>query len=403
MHSCLLSRKWDARISAGVAIEAVCGAVPPWEAESAALAVVPPVGEEEADGRLRFGNFEMRRVLQHGTQLLGSTGFEYDIDLDELAKQPPRERLRRQRLLLNEQLGLDDKERELGGMEGLVDPGDLEAVSRPAKRPKPPPKPPVDAPELKGLSARERNRAKRLARLQKKEGERKARAVPALGGGGAAAAGHTHTLTEQSDPNRVVVEAKIDIDALLATADEWPFQARFEELCYDLFKPDWEIRHGAAVGIRGLIRAAGQDAGKDRSRGAAEQPRLHAEWLEDVSIRLVCVCALDRFGDYIGDQVVAPVRDTCAQALGAVVARMEPAAVGQVLELLLLLAGNELWEVRHGGLLGIKCVAAAAWQGGRLQPDCARQVPAGRAAGPGGRAAPAAAPNGLRGPRGRRR
>ena len=138
MHSCLLSRKWDARISAGVAIEAVCGAVPPWEAESAAPAVVPPVGEEEADGRLRFGNFEMRRVLQHGTQLLGSTGFEYDIDLDELAKQPPRERLRRQRLLLNEQLGLDDKERELGGMEGLVDTGDLEAVSRPAKRPKPP-------------------------------------------------------------------------------------------------------------------------------------------------------------------------------------------------------------------------------------------------------------------------
>jgi TATA-binding protein-associated factor len=28
------------------------------------------------------------------------------------------------------------------------------------------------------------------------------------------------------------------------------------------------------------------------------------------------VLALDRFGDFVSDQVVAPVRETCAQALG---------------------------------------------------------------------------------------
>lgn len=42
----------------------------------------------------------------------------------------------------------------------------------------------------------------------------------------------------------------------------------------------------------------------------------HQAWLEDIGLRLLCVLALDHFGDFIGDQVVAPVRETCAQALG---------------------------------------------------------------------------------------
>lgn len=42
----------------------------------------------------------------------------------------------------------------------------------------------------------------------------------------------------------------------------------------------------------------------------------HQSWLEDVGLRLLCVLALDHFGDFLGDQVVAPVRETCAQALG---------------------------------------------------------------------------------------
>jgi TATA-binding protein-associated factor len=38
--------------------------------------------------------------------------------------------------------------------------------------------------------------------------------------------------------------------------------------------------------------------------------------MEDTALRLLCVLALDRFGDFVSDQVVAPVRETCAQALG---------------------------------------------------------------------------------------
>ena len=42
----------------------------------------------------------------------------------------------------------------------------------------------------------------------------------------------------------------------------------------------------------------------------------HSAWLHDTALRLVCTLALDRFGDFVADQVVAPVRETAAQALG---------------------------------------------------------------------------------------
>ncbi len=38
---------------------------------------------------------------------------------------------------------------------------------------------------------------------------------------------------------------------------------------------------------------------------AAAAAQSNATWLEDCVIRLMCVLALDRFGDFVGDQVVA--------------------------------------------------------------------------------------------------
>ncbi len=42
-----------------------------------------------------------------------------------------------------------------------------------------------------------------------------------------------------------------------------------------------------------------------------------------------------RFGDYVSDQVVAPVRETCAQAMGAAVKQMPPRFVHETLSVLL--------------------------------------------------------------------
>ncbi|GFP81580.1 tata-binding protein-associated factor btaf1 [Phtheirospermum japonicum] len=82
------------------------------------------------------------------------------------------------------------------------------------------------------------------------------------------------------------------------------------------------------------------------------------EFLQDCAIRFLCVLSLDRFGDYVSDQVVAPVRETCAQALGAVLKYMHPTLVQETLNVLLKMQRRPEWEIRHGSLLGIKYLVA---------------------------------------------
>lgn len=51
------------------------------------------------------------------------------------------------------------------------------------------------------------------------------------------------------------------------------------------------------------------------------------------------------FGDYVSDQVVAPVRETCAQALGAVLKYMHPTLVHETLNMLLQMQVNILKQL----------------------------------------------------------
>lgn len=80
----------------------------------------------------------------------------------------------------------------------------------------------------------------------------------------------------------------------------------------------------------------------------------HHRWIEDATLRLLCVLSLDRFGDFVSDQVVAPVRETCAQVLGTLLKQMPTDKVSQTVTILLKLIKQTEWEVRHGGLLGLK-------------------------------------------------
>ncbi|KAL0847999.1 hypothetical protein Bca101_021246 [Brassica carinata] len=82
------------------------------------------------------------------------------------------------------------------------------------------------------------------------------------------------------------------------------------------------------------------------------------EFLQDCTIRFLCVLSLDRFGDYISDQVVAPVREACAQALGATFKYMNPSLIYETLNILLQMQCRPEWEIRHGSLLGIKYLVA---------------------------------------------
>lgn len=61
---------------------------------------------------------------------------------------------------------------------------------------------------------------------------------------------------------------------------------------------------------------------------------------------------------YVYPQVVAPVRETCAQTIGVILKHTDAETVKRVMMVLLTLQAQEEWEVRHGGLMGLKYLMA---------------------------------------------
>ena len=105
--------------------------------------------------------------------------------------------------------------------------------------------------------------------------------------------------------------------------------------------------HGGSAGAMALVRAELSTA-------------LQAQWHADCATRLLCVLALDSFGDWAGGtKATAPVRETAAQALSVLLRdgrRRRDAGGGGAS--LLTMQGHTEWEVRHGALLGLKYLLA---------------------------------------------
>ncbi|KAI9316037.1 hypothetical protein BX666DRAFT_283572 [Dichotomocladium elegans] len=418
----LRSKAWDTRWAAGLALEAIATNVPPWEpasTESLTDEEKHSADLDDAVHKLAFDQFDLASVLAHGKLLLGSAGKEYDIDLSDMT---PQERLEMQRQNLKKRLGLTSQ-----FMDGttkasyfhckkinmfcwllvdLVDDADLvtskktplskiqtsgnnspgppstlplpHASTAAAGASGPPATPAVAEINMAGLSARERAMLKRKMKQDAKlnKNKEKVRVVDLKGKSTATPVKvepekEAFELTAQPQSNKFVVEsrkqpASQDASLVQRTPLDWPFTMICEHLCMDLFDPAWEIRHGAGIGLRSILKAHGDGAGRRVGSTKEENEKAHNGWLEDVAIRLLCVFALDRFADFVSDQVVCPVRETCSQTLGVVMQYMQPDAVKKVHTTLLALItqdspafnGRSIWEVRHAGLLGLKYAVA---------------------------------------------
>ncbi|KAJ9474791.1 TATA-binding protein-associated factor MOT1 [Pseudozyma hubeiensis] len=158
---------------------------------------------------------------------------------------------------------------------------------------------------------------------------------------------------------------------------EWPFRLVVDTLSVDLFSPTWETRHGAALGLRELLKTQGSGGGKVQLALQQDNVKMHKAWCDDMSIKLLCVFALDRLGDFVFDQVVAPVRETASQTLACLLPHMPEYSILSVHNVLLQMIRQDhaaegastdfaagfaakrgkkgyVWEVRHAGLLGLK-------------------------------------------------
>ncbi|KAF2150948.1 hypothetical protein K461DRAFT_295051 [Myriangium duriaei CBS 260.36] len=146
---------------------------------------------------------------------------------------------------------------------------------------------------------------------------------------------------------------------------EWPFDRLCEFLTVDLFDPQWEIRHGAAMGLREIVRTHGAGAGRQLGKSRAENDKLNQIWLDDLACRICCVFMLDRFADYVSDNAVAPIRETAGQTLGALLQYLPPSSVHAVNKILYRLVmqkdlkvSRRIWHACHGGMIGMRYLVA---------------------------------------------
>ncbi len=308
--------------------------------------VVPSEAPPLTDGELRnypvrglsFESLDVTRIMASGTLLFGSTGDEYAVVDGDIAGQRAR---------LRKDLGIDDRFTS-GGAEGFgLKDEDLNTYFEAKKEEARPVGEVINA--MAGISARERNRLKREAKKRAKTGGAM-RPLKRM-----RSEAETFSLKEMRDS----AQADGDDDVEESFGPEWwEFQPTIEALKRDLLDPRWEMRHGAAVGMREVLKKHAESAGRvSLNYGRAE----NMMWLEDLCCRLVCVLAMDRFGDFVGDYVVAPVRETAAMIMGACTSAMDKEAVLRLLSTvmkLLEVKDSKNWEVRHASLLGLRYIIA---------------------------------------------
>ena len=365
-----------------------------------------PIKKEEvvddialADGQFSLDALDLPSILKYGKELLRGGGKEVDYTLASL---DPAQRLAYQKKTLAGRLGLlgeyveSDVEFDLPAFKNGAATPQISASGRQGSTPPGlTPMPPTPADEV-GLSARQLNQLKRKRKREAQHAGAKNRLVDLsirrqstidIGGdttmsdiglddaSGAEVKDYfsLERNGEVDEDSKVVSEFKgpvLPIKSEIETTEEedgaeWPYERLCDFLKVDLFDPQWETRHGAAMGIREIIRVHGAGAGRERGKTRAENTILNQRWLDDLACRLCCVFILDRFGDYVSDTVVAPIRETIGQTLGALLIHLPPAAVYSVHRVLYRMVMQQdigldknAWAVCHGGMIGLRYLVA---------------------------------------------
>ncbi|KAK3313511.1 hypothetical protein B0H66DRAFT_354542 [Apodospora peruviana] len=173
----------------------------------------------------------------------------------------------------------------------------------------------------------------------------------------------TKVVTEFKGPV-MPIKSELEVDDSME-GSEWPYERLCDFLKVDLFDPQWETRHGAAMGLREVIRVQGGGAGRLKGKSREENYELNRRWLDDLACRLCCVLMLDKFTDYSSDTSVAPIRETVGQTLGSVLRHVPPESVYGIYQLLYRMVMQDdfqlemhNWAICHGGMVGLRYVVA---------------------------------------------
>ena len=374
----LLGQQWDGRVAAASCLEHIANHCEHHTRESlmealsatkAELATTSDGAGASSSSGGHLDSFDVVAVMKQAKPLVASTGEEFAVE-----SLRDRQTLQEQKKALKARLGLDGFAEQLVNTDDLIADEDLNGDEKSGNMVMPPMSAQMSMREI----AMERSLSKRK---------------PAFG-----TLGVKRPLDEA--PGETTEDA---VFKALSKANEemwgdtlkgaWPFGRLADKLCIDLLHPAWETRHGAALGLRAIlgshadsagIHAAIEDVptgwlaseGRGRpnlmplSAGVVDRAvRDNAVWLEDCAVHLLCVLALDQFGDFASDDVVAPVRETAAQVLGLVAASMPADMFSKTVDSLSKIARADTWEARHGALSGLKYVLAARSAREQTVPD----------------------------------
>lgn len=410
----LRSSSWDTRIAAAKALGGIVenaekydpNAIDP-KSEPKIEEIVPFIKEEvesksfyPTSDQLSLDTLDVASILKYGRELLSRASKDFDYALGTLE---PAERLAHQKKNLRARLGLTGQRYEDTIMEDVeILAPNLNGAGKDAKPssngygPKQESKSsngdhsaPMSS-ENDGLSARQRNQLKRKRKREAQSAGGKNKVVDLvvrrqstmdlddtgmadIPDGNVSDYLNLERPSEIDEDSKVVSEFKgpvLPIKSELQVEDnfeetEWPYERLCDFLMVDLFDTNWECRHGAAMGLREIIRIHGAGAGRMRGKSREENDALNRIWLDDLACRLCCVLMLDRFADYIADNAVAPIRETVGQTLGALLLHLSPSAVYSVYRVLCrMVMQNDIdidfpiWAVCHGGMIGLRYLVA---------------------------------------------
>ncbi|KAH9827456.1 SNF2 family DNA-dependent ATPase domain-containing protein [Teratosphaeria destructans] len=357
--------------------------------------------------QLQLATLDVEAILTNGKELLGSAGKQYDF---KLAGLNAAERLAHQKKTLSQRLGLGGEYIE----EDLVTEKDIAIRASSFSQPplpklqinsskmsdhdaviKSPDEMPPQTPGAGEMSKRQLNMLKRRRKEELKRDNKKFKYDFAVRRGSTSVTstpvdseikqeikdetengnGDYFSLDRKGadDDSKLVSEFKglpqQEKSTLVTDAEEegneWPFERLCEFLTVDLFDSQWEIRHGAAMGLREIVRVHGAGAGRRAGKTQAQNDSLNRAWLDDLSCRICCVFMLDRFADYVSDNAVAPIRETVGQVLGAVLQYLPASSVHEINRILYRLVmqkdlkvSRRIWHACHGGMIGMRYLVA---------------------------------------------
>lgn len=366
---------------------------------------------QSAEDQLRLETLDVEAILTHGKELLGSAGKQYDF---QLAGMGPAERLAHQKKSLTARLGLGGEyieeelvtEKDIAVRTSFPTPAKLDtglsrnnSISAPGSDVavmSPGGDSTAQTPAGEAMSKRQLNMLKRRRKEELKRDNKKFKYDFAGGRRESTAQtpldadvkqevkeekenGNTNDYFSlerngaTDDDTKVVSEFKgmpvPEKSTFQTEAEEegveWPFERLCEFLTVDLFDHQWEIRHGAAMGLREIVRVHGAGAGRRLGKTRTENDHLNQAWLDDLACRLCCVFMLDRFADYVSDNAVAPIRETAGQVLGAILQYLPASSVHAVNRILYRLVmqkdlkvSKRIWHACHGGMIGMRYLVA---------------------------------------------